>query len=283
MALAALVVRTALPMLLASTFGAAEGRGQDDLGAPSLGLSTNDTDEGAWVTSVYRDGPAARAGIVRGDLIIEVNGMTIHSRGDFVSFLASLPLDKSTKLKVSRDGRVKTLTAKAERAVPLYSRLCEADDYKACGTIGYMLSTGNRVGRDAKRGESFLTKACDGGYLDACVNLGTVFETGQLGTPDPSRSAKPYETACDGGLIEGCINLARLYQMGSGVSQDRARALQLYTRACDAGDAQCCFVAGRAYYFGFGIPVDLVQARLLFLKACKLGNPAACGAADSIR
>lgn len=248
-----------------------------DLGAPSLGVRTRTSaGQGALVERVFRQGPADRAGVRPGDVITDLGGSSIRSDPQYNSALAHATVGVPLTLKVSRGGQTETLTVVAERAIPLYTRLCDASDLDACGTIGYMLSNGVRVPRDPARGELLLQKACDGGNLPACVNLGSLLEDELPSGPEPARAARPYEKACTGGVMAGCVNLGRLLRSGRGVPQDVARAIELYHLACAAGDADTCRALGRSYLSGNGVPVDPARARSLLERACGLGSERAC-------
>jgi TPR repeat protein len=272
--------RLAMLSLLALSSGLAGAADQErTLGAPSLGLKSVDADdEGALVTHVSGKGPADVGGLRRGDVIVGVDGAPIRTHDDFLGALASLTPGKAAVLAVRRGKDTRSITVIPERAVPLYTRLCDGGDPLACGTIGWMLSRGSRVPPDPARAEGLLTRACDGRDFPSCVNLGNLFERGVEGTPEPTRAAQAYEKACEGGILEGCIDLARLLQSGRGVPPDVPRALRLYERACDAGDVEVCTVLANVYTHGFGVPADAARARGFLERACALGSRGACAA-----
>lgn len=77
--------------------------------AESLGLNG---DGGALVADVAPEGPAAKAGLKRGDVIIEFNGKIIEDMPELPKTVASYQPGTKTKLKVLRDGKEKTLKIK---------------------------------------------------------------------------------------------------------------------------------------------------------------------------
>ena len=278
------MTRLFIAVLLVAGSGHATAQDLPTLGAPSLGVMTIDRNgKGAFVTRVFRKGPADRAGLRRGDLITGVGARPVRSDEDFTASLGEMRVAEASSLTVLRNGAILKFTVVAESAIPLYSRLCDAGDLEACGTIGYMLASGARVTADAVRGEGLLTRACMGGYWPACVNLGNVFEKGSSSAPQPARAAAAYEKACNGALMEGCINLGRLLYRGSGVPKDVARAIKLYQLACDAGDAEVCRILGSIYANGTSVPFDGTRAHSLFQRACALGDKAACERASDKR
>jgi serine protease Do len=75
--------------------------------AQSLGL---DKARGALVASVSKDGPAERAGVKVGDVIVEFDGKEIKESNDLPLVVAQTPVGRSARLKVLRDKREVTLS-----------------------------------------------------------------------------------------------------------------------------------------------------------------------------
>ncbi|RMF94331.1 MAG: DegQ family serine endoprotease [Candidatus Schekmanbacteria bacterium] len=66
--------------------------------------------EGALVGQVTKDSPAEKAGIKRGDIIIEFNGQKVKDSRDLSMKAASTPPGTKVKVKLVRDGKEKTVT-----------------------------------------------------------------------------------------------------------------------------------------------------------------------------
>ena len=79
--------------------------------AESLDL---DDDNGALVADVTAGGPAEKAGVKRGDIIIELNGNKIDEMPELPKLVASYAPGTKTKLKVIRNGKEKDLSIKLE-------------------------------------------------------------------------------------------------------------------------------------------------------------------------
>jgi serine protease Do len=75
--------------------------------AESLGLEKA---RGALVANVSKDGPAERAGIKVGDVIIEFDGKEIRDSNDLPIIVARTAVDKKVRLKVLRDKKEISLT-----------------------------------------------------------------------------------------------------------------------------------------------------------------------------
>ncbi|MCH2173137.1 DegQ family serine endoprotease [Myxococcota bacterium] len=71
-----------------------------------------DSDAGALVSDVLEDGPALRAGIEKGDVIIQFDGVAIKEMKDLPQLVAQTPVGKKVQVVVLRDGKRKTLTTK---------------------------------------------------------------------------------------------------------------------------------------------------------------------------
>ena len=66
-------------------------------------------DNGALVGDVIPDGPAAKAGIKRGDVIIKFNGKEVSDVGQLPKIVASTTPDTDVDVVVIRDGKRQTL------------------------------------------------------------------------------------------------------------------------------------------------------------------------------
>ena len=79
--------------------------------AESFGL---DRPHGALVSSVDKDGPAARAGIVAGDVILNVAGHPIEHYGELSGAIATMKPGQDAALQVWRGGKQQTVSVKIE-------------------------------------------------------------------------------------------------------------------------------------------------------------------------
>jgi serine protease Do len=75
--------------------------------AESLGM---DRGRGALVANVSKDGPAEKAGVKVGDVIIEFDGKEIKDSGDLPIIVARTPVDRKVRMKVLRDKKELQLT-----------------------------------------------------------------------------------------------------------------------------------------------------------------------------
>jgi len=80
--------------------------------AKSFGL-TNPT--GALVAGVDASGPAGKAGIQRGDIIVKFDGNIVHDEHELPEMVAQTALGRSVPVEVIREGKRITLTARIEQ------------------------------------------------------------------------------------------------------------------------------------------------------------------------
>ncbi len=91
-----------------------------------LGVSTQDltpelvktshleTEKGAYIVDVMKGGPAERAGIQKGDVIIAYGGKEISDAGMLRNEVANTPIGKEVRLTLIRDGKKEDRMAKIE-------------------------------------------------------------------------------------------------------------------------------------------------------------------------
>jgi C-terminal processing protease CtpA/Prc len=66
---------------------------------------------GVEVTSVTGDGPAAKAGLKQGDVVLEFNGQRVEGVEQFVRLVRETPPGRTVKLLINRDGNTQTVAA----------------------------------------------------------------------------------------------------------------------------------------------------------------------------
>jgi serine protease Do len=70
-----------------------------------LGVSVEDRDSGVTIASLDRVGPAAKAGVKSGDVVVAVNGDKIESSRGLIRAVAVVPPGNSVQLTIRRQGR----------------------------------------------------------------------------------------------------------------------------------------------------------------------------------
>ena len=83
----------------------------DSTMALALGL---DRSKGAVINDVYPDGPADKAGLKKGDVILSVDGTAVNDDSGLRFKLATLRRGQNSKVKIWRNGRERTFDVRAD-------------------------------------------------------------------------------------------------------------------------------------------------------------------------
>ena len=102
---AALIAVVALAVC--GSLGVAQPKAESQAGASAAPASNNES--GVLVASVQTDGPAAKAGIARGDIILEANGTAVDTPDDLLKVLDSRKPGESVSLKIRHGDAVRTM------------------------------------------------------------------------------------------------------------------------------------------------------------------------------
>ena len=68
-------------------------------------------ERGVEVSSLAEDGPAAKAGVKQGDVVLEFNGQPVEGTAQFQRLVRETPVGRQVKIAVWRSGAAQTLTA----------------------------------------------------------------------------------------------------------------------------------------------------------------------------
>jgi hypothetical protein len=116
----ALLAVTATLALSPATSRAQEGR-RAWLGVYTQSITSDlresldlDEDEGVVVSGVIDGGPADRAGVRKGDVILSYNSRTIHSSQELSELVADSDVGQTIALRVSRNGQHRTIDVELE-------------------------------------------------------------------------------------------------------------------------------------------------------------------------
>lgn len=98
-----------------------------------------DKPEGALVSSIDKDGPADKAGLKTGDVILKVNGHPIVASADLPTLIGEATPGDKVSLEVWRQGKRESLTAKLGDASVKGEKIAKADDGVGQGRLGLAL------------------------------------------------------------------------------------------------------------------------------------------------
>ena len=77
--------------------------GQEPRNAPFMGIDAENADVGARLTTVTPGGPAAKAGLLPGDIVLALDDVTIHSYNDLIDQIHKHVAGQTVKVEVSRN------------------------------------------------------------------------------------------------------------------------------------------------------------------------------------
>jgi len=77
--------------------------GQEPENAPYIGIRGEDVEVGARLTEITEDGPAEKAGLAVGDIVLSIEDETVHSYRDLTAKIRKYLADDTVKIEVSRD------------------------------------------------------------------------------------------------------------------------------------------------------------------------------------
>ena len=107
--------------------------------ADGLGL---ERPQGVLITEIHESGPAAKAGLKIGDLILKVNGKAIDNPDAFGYRFATVRLGETVRMTIQRQGKMRELSLKAEAApeIPPRDKRTISGYSPFDGTLVYNLS-----------------------------------------------------------------------------------------------------------------------------------------------
>jgi serine protease Do len=142
--------------------------------AESFGL---DRPRGALVGSVENDGPAAKAGVKAGDIILSANGRPIERSSELPAVIAAVRPGSSTTLEVWRDRTVRKLDVKVGELVEKPERVAQSTGQSGpspdrLGLVVRELTPAEQ--RQAETSGALLVEQADGPAADAGIQSGDV-------------------------------------------------------------------------------------------------------------
>ncbi len=226
---------------------------------------------GSLVTDVWKDGPAAKAGIEPGDVVTSVGGRPVDNDCEFSAAAFNRACGPVT-VTVRRAGADLQLQVDAVEQDALIAKACAAGSASACFRQGWLLWTPT-LGPNSQKALDIFTSACRAGSADACAYEAIELMHVKDASNTPVVAA---ERACTLKSAAGCAHLAFLYATGTRVRKDDEKAADLYRQSCDLGDPKGCYNVGLMAQDGRGGPKDPYLAAAKYEQACVLGSTTAC-------
>jgi len=189
------------------------------------------------VVSLVRPGPAEKAGLREGDLILAVNGAAASGTASFVQAVRDLAPGSVVDFKLLRDG------ARVDLPVAIGGRFtdgliaAEAGNATAQAQIGNAYAEGEGVEKDPVLARAWHLKAAEQGQANSQVVVGYYYAQGIGGPRDDGEAVEWYRKAAAADNPMALNNLGAMYSEGrGGLAKDRASAIDLFRRAAALGN-----------------------------------------------
>lgn len=267
--------------------------------AKALGLP--DT-KGAIVREMATDGPAARAGMRSGDIVVGLDGSKVEDVNDVRRRVQARPPETEISLEIwrpgteSRDftqtllglagegnshvmswlGHVYALGLGVTRddgeAVRWFRQGANGADSASMLGLANMMIAGRGTERDQAAARGYLSAAGRAGNLDAYERLATLHIETRRRNSDAAPAAQMYASLAENGHTLAMVRLGSIYQLGLGVRKNPQQAVSWIKKAADLGDPAGIADLGAVYYQGYGVEKNQQEAVVLFKRAAELGN-----------
>jgi ribosomal protein L40E len=240
-----------------------------------LGVAFERSPGGVLISDVYKEGPAAKAGILRGDVVVEYGGRPVRDPDEFARLVAESAIGSEVKVDLLRDRKhtVANLVVVdfTEGRGWLRQAATQGDAFAqvALGTA-YYKGWGGEV--NYPEAITWFRRAAEQGNAIAQDDLGVAYAKGLGVTRDDYQAVTWHRKAADQGLAHAQYALGLMYEKGVGIEQDYHEALTLFQKAALQGEAEAQFSLGVMYYNGEGVERDYAEAVNWFRKAAEQGN-----------
>jgi TPR repeat protein len=263
-------------------------------------------ESGALVFGVERNGAAARAGFLPGDLIVSVAGNRVKDASQLKWMLRDLdpgnvqaeiirvghgPADLIAQLRATAAGGNRDAmlalgdaalfnldgTGQLAMAEEYYLRAYAMGDARAAYRLGTMYATGKGVTIDLAVATRWYKIAADAGLPAGQFALGLTwwnshYWTGLALEGDYAEAVRLFDLAALRGYAPSYLYLGLASNLGLGVERDYAKASEWYEKAAALGDTEAMYRRAEMVEQGQGTDADPVKALDLLKAAARLGS-----------
>lgn len=272
------VARVLLPFLLAcvapiysaDAAGAAQAQAtpQQTNGRGAIGVNCKAEDSGCRIQRINKDGPAERAGLRVGDLLLRLNPSDSASA---VEQIAKTTPGTKVMLSIQRGSESMQVPITVEDQLAFALRGAALGDPEAEVTVANIYRGGLGVPKNAAEALNWFRKAADQGYRDAQVAMGWMYEHGEGVPKDDQLSFAWYRKAADQGYAPAQYAVGQMYSEGRGVTKDDKAAAEWFRKGAEQGNPLAESNLAWCYENGRGVPKDLATAIAWYKKAADRG------------
>jgi hypothetical protein len=238
-------------------------------GRAAVGLNCLSEANGCRIQRIVKGGPAARASLRVGDLLLRLNP---SDPAGVVEQIARNAPGTKISLPLQRGNEPLQIAITLEDQLALALRGAALGDAVAEETVGRVYRWGTGVPKNSAEAFRWLLQAADQGSHDAEYEVGSMYAYGD-GIPKDDRAAVEwYRKAADQGYAPAQTELGIMYSTGRGVTKDDRVAFDWSRKAAEKGYPLAEYILGVCYENGLGAPKDLKAAVDWYKKAAEHGS-----------
>jgi len=238
-------------------------------GRGAIGVNCKPEGNGCRVGRITKSGPAERAGLRAGDLLLRLNASDSASATEQIT---KNPPGTKITLPFQRGSEHMQVTITVEDQLAVALRGAELGDATAEETLGGIYRGGVGVAKNPAEAFKWYRKAAEKGLETAEYAIGWMYEHGEGVAKDGQAALEWYRKAADQGNRDAQYAIGWIYDQGEGVAKDDQVAVDWYRKAAEQGDAMAEFFLGQMYSHGRGVTKDDKAAAEWFRKAAEQGN-----------
>lgn len=210
--------------------------------------------EGVHIGKVIPDGPASKAGLRKGDVILEFKRQEVTKVDDLVSRIAATKPSENALFLVSRKGRTVFKIVKLGKRIEKKSQILESKTATELYDIGFEHYSAGKM----HKAEKWLRMAAERNHPAAQYFLGTMYINGIGGlSKDPQKRFYWNSKAAEQGFAPAQTSLGLGYLIGKPpFSKDYSKAKEWFSKAAEQGDSGAQAELGEMYFYGEGVPQD---------------------------
>ena len=224
---------------------------------------------GVRVEAVFPKGPAEKAGLAAGDVILRVDDVAVDTQATMAKEIHRHPVGSQVPLLYLRNGQqsraVVTLVDEGSMyadpdAQTILRQAADHGEAWAQSYLGTMYANGQGVARDGTAAVTWYRRAAERGHAAAQFKLGVIYEEGRGVPKDETQAAQWYRKSAEQGYDYAQFNLGSMYDNGRGVAKDEVEALNWYRKAAEQGNGYAQAALGSMYHDGRGAASNDVTA-----------------------
>ncbi len=230
---------------------------------------------GLIIINVFKKSPAENAGLIKGDIIHEIDNIVINDVAKFVQKVVENKVGTPLPLTIYREGVEKritaTLTSRYEFITGLMNGAEKGNQQDMITLAGIYKSEGD-LGKDINKTIKWYEKAVSLGNSEAMYQLGSIYQLNTYGKMDKALAIENFKKAAENGHINSMLSLADLYRIGWGTTKDHGKALEWYQKAAEKNSNIAQNSLADMYRYGRGTPKNITRAIELYKKAADSGH-----------